>query len=138
MKNQQVAVSEQLFHCWSGESVEQAAGGEQKGSVSAKRWCPKALPTGQVDEVMDGTAAAGGIQAGCHICSTRTTGQTTNSSNSKQWDESFADVFPSVMENGPKLPMTPSDETMQLRTKMESPICSLSTFTNYGKALGVM
>ena len=65
-------------------------------------------------------------------------GQTTSPSTVEKRDGVFGDVFHSNMENGPKLPVIPSDEILQLRTQRESPNCSLSTFANYGKVPGVM
>lgn len=115
--------------------MEQAAGREKrKAGDLQKDGASRPFPSGgQVDEVVDGMAAAGGLRAGWHICSTRTTGQTTNPSTPKQQDEIFADVFHSVTENGPKLPMTLSDKMMQLQDQNGKPICSLTTLTNYGK-----
>lgn len=100
--------------------MEQAAAGGEK-AVFAERWPAKPLPPGgREDEVMDGTTIVRAIQAGWRIYSIRTMGQAANSSTSEKWGEDFADVFHSVMENGPKVPMIPSDKMMQLQTKMQS------------------
>lgn len=70
---------------------------------------------------MDGMAAAGGLRAGWHTCSTGTTGQISNPSTPKQQDKIFTYVFHSVTENGPKLPMTLSDKMRQLQDFLISP-----------------